>query len=63
MSERAESTANAVLRAGLTELARIEAQELLAETIAQQSLLPAAPKGSPAYSEVGVSTPYVTRLM
>ncbi len=63
MSERAEHAANAVLRAGLTELAHIEANELLVETIAQQSLLPAAPKGSPAYREDGVGTPYVTRMI
>lgn len=63
MSERAEFAANAVLRAALTEMARIEAKGLLAETIAQQSLLPAAPKGSPAYSEDRVGMPYVTRLM
>lgn len=62
MSERAEHAANAVLHATLTELARIEAKDLLSETITQQSLLPAAPQGYPAYNAVGVKVPYVTRL-
>lgn len=62
MSERAEHVAKAVLRTALTEIAHIEAKDLLAETIAQQALLPPAPRGSPAYSENGARTPYVTRL-
>lgn len=62
MSERAEYAAKAVLRAALTEIARIKAKDLLAETIAQQALLPAALRGSPAYGENGWKVPYVTRL-
>lgn len=62
MSERAEHAANAVLRAALTELARIEAKDLLAETISQQLVLPAAPRGSPAYNEAGMRGPYVMQL-
>jgi hypothetical protein len=62
MSERAEHAAKAVLRAALTEIARIEAKDLLAETIAQQALLPPAPRGSPAYDGDGLKVPYIMRL-
>ena len=62
MSERAEHAAQAVLRAALSEITRIEAMDLLSETIAQQSLLPPAPRGSPAFTENGTRTPYVIRL-
>ena len=62
MSERAEHAAQAVLRAALKEIARIAAMDLLAETIAQQSLLPPAPRGSPAFKEDGSNVPYVIGL-
>jgi hypothetical protein len=62
MSERAEHAAQAVLRAAFIETARLETMDLLEETIAQQALLPPAPRGSPAFKEDGTRTPYVTRL-
>ncbi|MBV9229815.1 MAG: hypothetical protein JOZ18_10920 [Chloroflexi bacterium] len=58
MSDRAQQSANAILRAALTELLRIEAYDLLQETIDQQSLLPPAPPGSLAYNN-GRHIPYI----
>ncbi len=59
--ERAERTAGAILRAALTELARLDAGDLLQETIEQQALLPPALPGTPAFSQDGPA-PYVTRV-
>jgi hypothetical protein len=63
LSDRAERLANAILRAALAELTRIEARGLLQETIAQQSLLPLTPPGSPAYTEGGQKIPYLARAI
>ncbi len=63
MSDRAQRAANAILRTALTELRRIGAHHLLQETIAQQNLLPAAPPGSPAYSNDGRTIPYIRSLL
>lgn len=60
MSDRAPQASNAILRAALTELYRIQAQDLLQETLAQQATLPPAPPGSPAY---GLPAPYIRRLL
>jgi len=49
-----------VLRAALTEIERIDAHDLLQETINQQTLLPPASPGSPAYRQEGHSIPYVS---
>ena len=63
LSDRAECLADAILRAALAELTRIEARRLLQETIAQQSLLPLTPPGSPAYTEGGQKIPYLARIL
>jgi hypothetical protein len=60
MSDRASQASNAILRAALTELDRIQAQDLLQETLAQQATLPPAPPGSPAYRQ---PAPYIRRLL
>ncbi len=66
VDERTERAANAVLRAALSELANLDANDLFQETIEQQSLLPPAPPGSAAYIAFqegsGRSMPYVKRL-
>ena len=59
ISDRALHSARAVLRAALTEIQRIDAHDLLHETIDQQTLLPTAPLGSPAYRQDGQHMPYV----
>jgi hypothetical protein len=63
MSDRAERSAKAILRAALTELERVNAHSLLEETIAQQALLPPASLGSPAYRNDGQVIPYVRTLL
>ncbi len=62
MSDRAQSNAQAILRASLIELNRLEQSQLLQETIEQQRHLPPALLGSPAYREDRQSVPYVCRL-
>jgi hypothetical protein len=62
-SDRAERAANAMLRAALSELSRIDAGDLLRVTIEQQLLLPPAPGGTPAYRASGHSIPYVMRFV
>jgi hypothetical protein len=59
ISDRALQTASAVLRAALAEIERIDAHDILAETIRQQTLLPPAARGSPAYRQEGQNIPYV----
>ena len=63
LSDRAERSANAILRAALSEIQRVNAQSLLQETIAQQSLLPPAQVGSPAYQADKQTTPYITVIL
>lgn len=63
MSERAQHTAQAVLRASLSELQRLQANDLLRETIAQQTLLPPTSPGVPAYHPDGSRVPYVATLL
>ncbi len=62
MSDRAQPNAQAILRASLRELERLEPSYLLSETIEQQRLLPPALLGSPAYREDKQSVPYVCSL-
>lgn len=61
MSDRAEPAAHAVLRAALAELERIEGFTLLQETISQQSALPPAQLGTPAYRADNQVIPYISR--
>ena len=63
MSDRAEHAANAVLRAALAELSRSNFPSLLEETIAQQSALPPAQRGTLAYRTDNRSVPYVNILL
>ncbi len=63
MSERAQHTARAVLRAALNDLPSQYTQQLLTETIAQQRLLPPALPGSPAYQETSDKQPYICTLL
>ena len=56
MSDRAPQATHAVLRAALAEIARIQAYDLLQETLMQQATLPPAPPGSPAYQQ---PVPYI----
>lgn len=63
LSDRAERSANAILRAALSEIRRVNAQSLLKETIAQQLLLPPAQVGSPAYQAKGRVLPYITVVL
>jgi hypothetical protein len=63
ISDRAFYTASAVLRAALAEIERIDAHDLLQETISQQTLLPSASRGSPAYRQDGQSVPYVSAFI
>ena len=63
MSDRAERSAKAILRAALTEIERVNAYGLLKETIAQQALLPPASLGSPTHSNDGQVIPYVRTLL
>lgn len=63
MSDRAELAAHAVLRAALAELERIEESALLQETISQQSTLPPAQLGTPAYRADNLVIPYVQLLL
>ena len=63
ISDRAPQTASAVLRATLAEIERIDAHDLLEETIDQQTLLPAASRGSPTYRQNGQSIPYVNAFI
>lgn len=60
MGERASHAAQAILRAALTEIVRLQAQDLLQETLAQQAKLPPAPPGSAAYQQ---PAPYIHRLL
>lgn len=62
MSDRAERAAKALLHAALKELERVNAHDLLPETIAQQALLPPAALGSPAYRNDGQVIPYIRML-
>ncbi len=62
MSDRAQSNAQAILRASLIELKRLGQSQLLQETIEQQQHLPPALLGSPAYREDRQSVPYVCTL-
>ncbi len=62
MSDRAQSNAQAILRASLIELNRLGQTQLLQETIEQQRHLPPALLGSPAYREDKQSAPYVCTL-
>ena len=62
MSDRAQSNAQAILRASLIELSRLGQTQLLQETIEQQRCLPPALLGSPAYREDKQSVPYVCTL-
>ena len=62
MSERAQTNAQAILRASLKELGRLEPSPLLQETIEQQRHLPPALLGSPAYREDRQSVPYICSL-
>ncbi len=62
MSDRAQSNAQAILRASLSELSRLGQTQLLQETIEQQRHLPPALLGSPAYREDRQSVPYVCTL-
>lgn len=59
--ERAERTAGAILRAALTEIDRINTNDLLQETIEQQALLPPALPGTPAFCR-DKPAPYVMRV-
>lgn len=59
LSDRAERSAQAILRAALTELRRVNAHSILQETVAQQALLPPAPLGSPAHRNDRQVIPYV----
>ncbi len=63
MSDRAEPAAHAVLRAAIAELERIEDSALLQETIDQQSTLPPAQLGTPAYRADNSVVPYITSLL
>jgi hypothetical protein len=63
MSDRAESNANAVVRAALAELERLGHQDLLQETIEQQQSLPPALVGSLVYRKDGQSIPFVYTLL
>lgn len=63
MSDRAERSAKAILRAALAELERVNSQHILLETIAQQTLLPPASPGSPAYRNDRQVVPYVHTLL
>ena len=60
MSDRAPQATHAVLRAALAEIARIQAYDLLQETLMQQATLPPAPPGSPAYQQ---PVPYIRILL
>jgi len=62
MSDRAQSNAQAILRASLIELSRLGQTQLLQETIEQQRHLPPALLGSPAYRGDKQSVPYVYML-
>ena len=62
MSDRAQSNAQAILRASLIELQRLGQKQLLQETIEQQQCLPLALLGSPAYREDKRSVPYICML-
>jgi len=62
MSDRAQSNAQAILRASLIELDRLGKSQLLQETIEQQCHLPPALLGSPAYRKDTQSVPYVCTL-
>ncbi len=62
MSDRAQTNAQAILRASLKELGRLEPSPLLQETIEQQRRLPPALLGSPAYREDKQSVPYICSL-
>jgi len=62
MSDRAQSNAQAILRASLMELGRLEPSHLLQETIEQQQHLPPALLGSPAYREDRQTVPYICSL-
>ncbi len=59
MSDRAESNANAVIRAALAELERLGQQDVLQQTIEQQRSLPPALMGSLSYRKDGQSVPFV----
>lgn len=61
--DRAQQSSRAILRAALTEIRRIQAQDLLNETIQQQRLLPPALKGTLNHNLQGQSIPYVTTLL
>ncbi len=63
ISDRAPQAASAVLRAALAEIERIEAYDLLEETINQQTLLSPASRGSPTYRQDGQSIPYVNAFI
>ncbi|HLJ35502.1 MAG TPA: hypothetical protein VKU38_17740 [Ktedonobacteraceae bacterium] len=62
MSDRAERSAKAILRAALAELERLNAHDILYETIAQQALLPPAALGSPAHRDDRQVSPYVCTM-
>lgn len=49
-SDRAQRVADAVLRAALAEIKRLQAEDVLEETMRQQALLPPPPPDSPASS-------------
>ena len=63
MSDRAQSNAQAILRASLIELNRLGSSQLLQETIEQQRHLPPALLGSPSYREDRQSVPYLYSLI
>jgi len=63
MSDRAEPAAQAVLRAALAELERIQSPTLLKETISQQSELPPAQRGTPSFRADNRVIPYVITLL
>ena len=62
ISDRAQQVANAVLRAALAELTRIQADDLLEETIQQQRALPPALPGTLIHNSGGQNTPYICSL-
>ncbi|MEO8970960.1 MAG: hypothetical protein ABI406_05075 [Ktedonobacteraceae bacterium] len=63
MSDRAERSAKAILRAALKEIERVNAHDLLQETIAQQALLPPASVGLPAHRNDRQVVPFVCTFL
>ena len=63
LSDRSQHVAGAILRAALSELERLQDDELLQGTLAQQRLLPPPSPGALNYTDQGRSIPYICTLL